>query len=222
MELYSPLLCGDLNEKEVPKRGDICITDSLCCKQKLTHKATILQKINIFFKKEQLENGTMYPSTPPHLSLASKTEVSFTHQKVRKSIFHVSSVTVHTCTHAHARTHTHTHTHTHSNTIGANGEIPQHSSLGETIFQDILHVPSGVFNEIKSQWSTVVMNPKTQSSLTFFSLKSFTPALWDHTSVELPTPKPVCQKRQWHPTLVLLPGESYGWRSLVGCSPWGR
>ena len=79
MELYSPLLCGDLNEKEVPKRGDICITDSLCCKQKLTHKATILQKINIFFKKEQLENGTMYPSTPPHLSLASKTEVSFTH-----------------------------------------------------------------------------------------------------------------------------------------------
>ena len=27
---------------------------------------------------------------------------------------------------------------------------------------------------------------------------------------------------QWHPTLVLLPGKSYGWRSLVGCSPWGR
>ena len=21
---------------------------------------------------------------------------------------------------------------------------------------------------------------------------------------------------------VLLPGESHGWRSLVGCSPWGR
>ena len=27
---------------------------------------------------------------------------------------------------------------------------------------------------------------------------------------------------QWHPTLVLLPGESHGWRSLVGCSPWGQ
>ena len=25
----------------------------------------------------------------------------------------------------------------------------------------------------------------------------------------------------WHPTPVLLPGESHGWRSLVGCSPWG-
>ena len=29
------------------------------------------------------------------------------------------------------------------------------------------------------------------------------------------------QKRQWHPTPVLLPGKSHGWRSLVGCSPWG-
>ena len=29
-------------------------------------------------------------------------------------------------------------------------------------------------------------------------------------------------RRQWHPTPVLLPGESQGRRSLVGCSPWGR
>ena len=28
-------------------------------------------------------------------------------------------------------------------------------------------------------------------------------------------------RRKWQPTLVLLPGESHGWRSLVGCSPWG-
>ena len=31
-----------------------------------------------------------------------------------------------------------------------------------------------------------------------------------------------CQRRQWHPTPVLLPGESHGRRSLVGYSPWGR
>ena len=31
-----------------------------------------------------------------------------------------------------------------------------------------------------------------------------------------------CQRRQWHPTPVILPGKSHGWRSLVGCSPWGR
>ena len=30
------------------------------------------------------------------------------------------------------------------------------------------------------------------------------------------------QRRQWHPTPVLLPGKSYGRRSLVGCSPCGR
>ena len=30
------------------------------------------------------------------------------------------------------------------------------------------------------------------------------------------------QRWQWHPTPVLLPGESYGQRSPVGCSPWGR
>ena len=32
----------------------------------------------------------------------------------------------------------------------------------------------------------------------------------------------ICWRRQWHPTPVLLPGKSHGWRSLVGCSPWGR
>ena len=30
------------------------------------------------------------------------------------------------------------------------------------------------------------------------------------------------RRRQWHPTPVLLPGKSYGRRSLVGCSPWGH
>ena len=29
-------------------------------------------------------------------------------------------------------------------------------------------------------------------------------------------------RRKWHPTPVLLPGKSHGWRSLVGCSPWGH
>ena len=30
------------------------------------------------------------------------------------------------------------------------------------------------------------------------------------------------QRGQWQPTPVLLPGKPHGWRSLVGCSPWGR
>ena len=30
------------------------------------------------------------------------------------------------------------------------------------------------------------------------------------------------RRRKWQPTPVLLPGNSHGWRSLVGCSPWGH
>ena len=29
-------------------------------------------------------------------------------------------------------------------------------------------------------------------------------------------------RRKWQPTPVFLAGESQGWRSLVGCSPWGH
>ena len=33
---------------------------------------------------------------------------------------------------------------------------------------------------------------------------------------------PQIRRRQWHPTPVLLPGNSHGRRSLVGCGPWGE
>ena len=36
------------------------------------------------------------------------------------------------------------------------------------------------------------------------------------------TARLLSRRRRWHPTPVLLPGKSHGWRSLVGCSPWGR
>ena len=32
----------------------------------------------------------------------------------------------------------------------------------------------------------------------------------------------ISRRRRWHPTPVLLPGKYHEWRSLVGCSPWGR
>ena len=32
---------------------------------------------------------------------------------------------------------------------------------------------------------------------------------------------PQLKRRQWHPTLVHLPGKSHRRRNLVGCSPWG-
>ena len=35
------------------------------------------------------------------------------------------------------------------------------------------------------------------------------------------TLRPYCWRRQWQPTPALLPGNSHGRRSLVGCSPGG-
>ena len=30
------------------------------------------------------------------------------------------------------------------------------------------------------------------------------------------------RRRQWHPTPVLLPEKTHGWRSLESCGPWGH
>ena len=53
---------------------------------------------------------------------------------------------------------------------------------------------------------------------------------WNKTVWRFPAPHQIKkknyymiqQRKQWHPTPVLLPGKSHGQRSLVGCSPWGR
>ena len=42
-----------------------------------------------------------------------------------------------------------------------------------------------------------------------------------HAHTHIYTGKFRGRRRQWHPTPVLLPRKSHGWRSLVGCSPWG-
>ena len=41
-------------------------------------------------------------------------------------------------------------------------------------------------------------------------------------ALEISSSVPFFQRRQWHPTPVLLPGKSNGRRSLVGCSPCGH
>ena len=45
------------------------------------------------------------------------------------------------------------------------------------------------------------------------SLSVVSDSLWPHRLYSW--------RKQWQPTLVLLPGKSHGRRSLVGCSPWG-
>ena len=44
----------------------------------------------------------------------------------------------------------------------------------------------------------------------------------EHLNLKLNSILHTYGRRRWHPTPVLLPGKSNGWRSLVGCSPWGR
>ena len=45
------------------------------------------------------------------------------------------------------------------------------------------------------------------------------PCAWETTNLHIYI---TYRRRQWHSTLVLLPGKFHGWRSLVGCNPWGR
>ena len=52
-----------------------------------------------------------------------------------------------------------------------------------------------------------IKNYRLPNSILYFS---FIPSCW------------FTWRRQWHPTPVLLPGKSHGWRSLEGCSPWGH
>ena len=47
----------------------------------------------------------------------------------------------------------------------------------------------------------------------------FLPWAW---TLHLVNTQDIRRRRQWHPTPVLLPGKSHGWRGLVGCSPWGH
>ena len=46
-------------------------------------------------------------------------------------------------------------------------------------------------------------------------------ALSQHHLVGFEVAKVEFNHLHWHQTPVLLPGKSHGWRSLVGCSPWG-
>ena len=57
------------------------------------------------------------------------------------------------------------------------------------------------FKKIKNRWDIIKL---------LYKRKIFCVAL------------PLAWRRKWQPTPVFLPGESLGWRSLVGCRLWGR
>ena len=57
-------------------------------------------------------------------------------------------------------------------------------------------------------WANVIISRKYVSIMVIVKCKHLLSTMAEY------------RRRQWHPTPVLLPGKSHGWRSLVGCSPW--
>ena len=81
------------------------------------------------------------------------------------------------------------------------------------------------FNNVFTQVYICVMTTLTLQKASFYILLVIIPTKGKHypdlyhQTLILPVLE-LHRRRQWHPTPVLLPGESHGWRSLVGCSPW--
>ena len=75
-----------------------------------------------------------------------------------------------------------------------------------------------------SDWIELIYLPKPQLPLWHSSVQKLSKNLYvsHHGPLKFDHGYSQHQRRQWHPTPVLLPGKSHGWRSLVGCSPWGR
>ena len=80
----------------------------------------------------------------------------------------------------------------------------------------------------KMQSKTSVKSPPTRGPLPPRATSVTKPLVCSSRIFYLHKPPPihtylcVCWRRQWQPTPVLLPGESQGQQSLVGCRPWGR
>ena len=70
-------------------------------------------------------------------------------------------------------------------------------------------------------WVQLYVSP-SKKGLATMKQKSECLSLSDNMYTKLNKPSLIFWRRQWHPTPVLLPGKSHGWRSLVGCSPFGR
>ena len=72
--------------------------------------------------------------------------------------------------------------------------------------------------EVQKERITLLINRGSKMGLSLWELQRF----WPPSRTSKSTCYSYHRRRQWHHTPVLLPGKSHGWRSLVGCSPWGR
>ena len=90
----------------------------------------------------------------------------------------------------------------------------------ELTWRMLSSVPKPELGRNKAQWRWWHMHRFLENSVSSSRLPE--------TQKESQDPEALCWfslliwRRQWHPTLVLLPGKSHGWRSLVGFLLWGR
>ena len=96
----------------------------------------------------------------------------------------------------------HTHKPRYNRNIVLNIDKPRHIYINQT---NKLKPPSIIVLNISQ-----IMNPKIYLGQFFIYLDLICKLLLSNH-----------RRRQWQPTPVLLPGKSYGWSSLVGCSPLG-
>jgi len=65
------------------------------------------------------------------------------------------------------------------------------------------------------RWSGIPISFRISQFVVIHTVKGF--GIIDKAEVDV-----FLWRRQWQPTPILMPGKYHGWRSLVGCGPWGR
>ena len=97
---------------------------------------------------------------------------------------------------------------------------PKYKYLSLCIYINNMHTffPFSLSSSLQSIHSSIFLSPLCATLTQMYS--SY---YWTHFCLfVLVGDNKLVRRRQWHPTPVLLPGKSHRWRSLVGCSPWGR
>ena len=98
-------------------------------------------------------------------------------------------------------------------------EAPEVTDLGSLRTPVTKKAPPGVMGR-----AALVPGRRLQPSLAAESTEEprWYPPVKGRSLTEVCVASTLLQRRQWHPTPVLLPGKSQGRGSLVGCRLWGR
>ena len=86
----------------------------------------------------------------------------------------------------------------------------------------MVDVKSGTATILQTEEAKAARSYEETKNVTNEELKKREMGPDDMVNLHLAMPEASYPRRRWHPTPVLFPGKSHGWRSLVGCSTWGH